>query len=56
MLAGLQFIQGRTDASDHFGSGEGWFVSESGEEFAVEAGESEEGVGEVDDEKAIGVE
>ena len=48
-------FQDRADARDHFGSGEGRLVAEGNQEIAVEAGDAQEGIGEVDDKIAVGI-
>jgi hypothetical protein len=56
VLVEEQVFEGGADAGDHFGFGEQGFITEGGQEFAVKAGDAEEGIGKVDDKIAIGVE
>ena len=51
-----QIIQRQADAGDHFRAGEGRLMTKGSQEIAVETGETEEGIGEVDDKEAVGVE
>ena len=55
-LALDEFIEDRTDGGDHFGPAEEGRVAECSEQFAINAGHTEEGVGEVNHGVAVGVE
>ena len=56
LLGADEVFEGRADAGDHSGLAEGWLVAQSDQDIAVQAGDAEGGIGQVDGQVAIGVE
>ena len=50
-----QIVEDRADAGHHFGTAKERFVAQCGQDFAVEPRHTQQGVGEIDHQVAVGV-
>jgi len=56
VLGVQQFMEGRADTGHGFGLAEDGFMAQGGQQVAVDTGQAQEGIGEVDDEIAVRIE